>query len=73
VSVQPKDISPSTGSVGIAVSNIVSENLPVLSETNAATSILRKIHSAGCIIIMKTIAGSTLRPWFSVVGTKNEF
>jgi hypothetical protein len=72
VSIQPKDISSSTGSVGVAVSNIVSENLPVLSETTAA-SILRKIHSAGCIIIMKTVAGSTLRPWFSVVGTKNEF
>jgi hypothetical protein len=73
VSVQPKDISSSTGSVVVGVSDIVSENLPILPETTAATSILRKIHSAGCIIIMKTVAGSTLRPWFSVVSTKNEF
>jgi hypothetical protein len=73
VSVQPEDISSSTGPVGVSVSNIMSENLPILSETTAAGSILRKIHSAGIITIMKTIIGSTLRSWFGVVGTKNEF
>jgi hypothetical protein len=73
VSVQPKDISSSTGSVGGGISDIVSENLPILRGTTAASSILRKIHSTGIIVIMKSVAGSTLRPWFGVVGTKNEF
>ena len=72
MSVQPEDVSSSTGSVGVGVPDIVSENLPILPGTTAA-SILRKIHSAGIITIMKTVAGSALRSWLGVVAAENEF
>ncbi len=73
MSVQPKDVSSSAGPVVVGVSNIVSENLPIAEETTAASSIAGQIHSAGSVIIMKAIAGATIRSWFSVVETINEF
>ncbi len=73
MSVQPKDISSPAGSVVVGVSDIVSENLPIAVETTAASSIAGQIHSARSVIIMKAIAGATIRSWFSVVETINEF
>jgi len=72
VPVQPEDISSAASSVWVRVSDIVSENLSILLGSTAG-SVMRQIQSAGCIIIMKTIAGSALRPWFGVVAAENEF
>ena len=71
--VQPKDISSSPGSVVVGVSNIVSENLTIAVETITPSSIAGQFHSAGSVIIMKAIAGATIRSWFSVVAAKEEF
>ena len=73
VSVQPKDISSSAGSVVVGVSDIVSENLPIAEETTAASSIAGQVHSTNPVAIMKAVACAAFRSWLSVVGTKDEF
>ena len=73
MSVKPQDISSSTGPVGVGVSHIVSENLPIGEVTTAPFSIAGQVHRADPVIIMKAIAGAAIRSWFSVVAAIDEF
>ena len=67
MSVKPQDVSSPAGPVVVAVSDIMSENLPIAVETIAPSSIAGQVHSAGSVIIVKAIAGAAVRSWFSVV------
>jgi hypothetical protein len=73
MSVKPQDISSPAGPVVVAVSDIMSENLPVTVETAAASSIAGQVHRAGPVIIVKAVAGAAVRSWFCVVSAKEEF
>ena len=73
MSVQPQNISSSAGLEGIGVSDIMSENLPIAVRTTAPFSIARQIHTARRVIIMKAIAGATIRSWLSVIAAIEEF
>jgi hypothetical protein len=73
MAVQPQDIRPSTGLVGVGVSDIVPEDLPIAERTTAPFSIAGQVHSALHVIVVKTIARAAIRPWFGVVAAEKEF
>ena len=72
MSIKPENIGSSTGPIGIGISDIVSENLPITEVTTSPWSITRQIHSARVVVIMKAITGASIGSWFSVVETIDE-
>jgi len=73
MAIQPQDICPSASLVGVGVSHVVPEDLPIAERAAARLAIAGQIHGAFHVVVMKTIVSATFRSWFGVVAANKEF